>query len=56
MNIDRIGAHANKIRTAFLDNISTLEEVIPANYDFRKELLTLPVNRKNVFYVNLYNQ
>ncbi len=28
--IDRIGAHANKIRSAFLDNKSTLGEAIPA--------------------------
>ncbi len=29
--IDRIGAHANKIRSAFLDNLATLEEALPAS-------------------------
>jgi hypothetical protein len=29
--IDRIGAHANKIRSAFLDKKATLEEAIPAS-------------------------
>ncbi|MBU3917882.1 hypothetical protein KKA14_20335 [bacterium] len=29
--IDRIGAHANKIRSAFLDNSSNLEEALPAS-------------------------
>lgn len=30
--IDRVGAHANKIRTAFLDNKSKLEQAVPAPF------------------------